>query len=244
MTSHAPYRDSTVNLKRAPVVLVALATLPLAPQSLPTQVREVDRGMLILMRGAETVGREEFVVRRGRGSGALAGFTVVSTAWYPAERPERSLGSVIELGPDSVPSATRLEAGNGELKRVLIGLGPRRITVRSATSSGESAREYPVREPLVLVDDSLFAAHAFPPMPRNGTARTLTLDGLRGPLVQVTDHGTAPTSVGEATLQLRHLSIVSEGVERHLWYDEEGRIMKVEDPALGLMAIRAQEDGS
>ena len=34
--------------------------------------------MLILMRGAETVGREEFVVRRGRGSGTLAGFTVVA----------------------------------------------------------------------------------------------------------------------------------------------------------------------
>jgi len=243
MTSLALHRESNVIYNHAFVVLVALAATPLTPRSLPAQVREVDRGMLILMRGSETVGQEEFVVRRGRGSGTLAGFTVVSTAWYPAERPDRSLSSVIELGPDSVPSATRLEAGNGELKRVLIGLGPRRITVRSATSSGESAREYPVREPHVLVDDSLFAPHAFPPVPRNGTARTLSLDGVRGPLVQIVDHGTAPTSVGGTTLQLRHLSIVSSGVERHLWYDDGGRIMKVEDASRGVTAIRAQEDG-
>jgi hypothetical protein len=242
MTSLALHHERTVISNRA-FVLAALAATALAPGSLPAQVSEVDRGVLILMRGSETVGREEFVVRRGRGSGIMAGFTIVSTAWYPAERPERSLGSVVELGPDSVPSATRLEAGNGDLKRVLIGLGPRRITVRSATSSGESAREYPVREPHVLVDDSLFSPHAFPPVPRSGAARTLTLEGVRGPLVEIVDHGTATTPVGGTTRQLRHFSIVTSGVERHLWYDSAGRIMKVEEPGRGLTVIRAPAGG-
>lgn len=238
----APDCELTVT-SRCAFVLAAIAVTSLAPRPLPAQVSEVDRGMLILMRGSKTVGREEFVVRRGRGSGILAGFTITSTAWYPAERPERSLASVVELGPDSLPSATRLEAGNGDPKRVLIGLGPRRITVRSATSSGESAREYPFQEPHVLVDDSLFAAHAFPPVPRNGTARTLTLEGIRGPLAEIVDHGTATTLVGDNTLQLHHVSIVSPSMERHLWYDDAGRIVKVEDPGRGLTVIRASDEG-
>jgi len=243
MTLLAPKREFTVISHRA-FVFAAIAAISLAPRPLPAQASEVDRGMLILMQGSETVGREEFVVRRGRGSGVLAGFTIMSTAWYPAERPDRSLGAVVELGPDSVPTATRLEAGNGDLKRVLIGLGPRRITVRSATSSGESAREYPVREPLVLVDDSLFAAHALPPVPRNGTARILTLEGIRGPLAEIVDHGTATTLVGGIARQLHHVSIVSSGIDRHLWYDSAGRIVKVEDPGRGLTVIRASEEGS
>jgi hypothetical protein len=242
MTLLAPNRELAMISHRG-FVFAAIAAMSLAPRALPAQASEVDRGMLIVMRGSETVGREEFVVHRGRGSGVLAGFTIMSTAWYPAERPERSLSSVVEVGTDSVPSATRLEAGNGDPKRVLIGLGPRRITVRSATSSGESAREYPFREPHVLVDDSLFAAHAFPPVARNGTARTLTLEGIRGPLAEIVDHGTATTLVGNAARQLHHLSIVSPSMERHLWYDSAGQIVKVEDPSRGLTVIRASEEG-
>jgi hypothetical protein len=221
----------------------ALAVSAIAAESLSAQAGEVDRGVLTLMRGSEIIGREEFVVRRGRGSGALAGFTVISTAWYPADRPQRSLSAVVEISPDSIPLATRLEAGNGDRKRVLIGLGPRRIAVRTATATGESAREFPARAPQALVDDSLFALHAFPPVTAQGTARTLSLEGGRGPVAQITDHGTEPTSWDGAPTQLRHLSIVSPEVERHLWYDEAGRIMKVVDSRSGWVAVRSQDGG-
>ena len=104
MTLLAPKREFTVISHRA-FVLAAIAATSLAPGPLPAQASEVDRGMLVLMQGSETVGREEFVVRRGRGSGVLAGFTIVGTGWYPAERPDRSLGLVVELGPDTIPTA-------------------------------------------------------------------------------------------------------------------------------------------
>ncbi len=223
--------------------LAALSTAMLAPLPLLAQVRDVDRGVLMIMRGTETVGREEFVVRPGRGSGTLAGFTVVSTAWYPVERPVRSLSVVMEFGPDSAPTASRFEVGNGDLRRVIMGIGPRRTTVRSVTPTGESAREYPVHEPQVLLSDSLFASHALRPIPAAGAARILTLDGLRGPQVQVTDHGVAATSVGGSALRLRHLTITSPDEERHLWYDEDGRIMKVEVPSRRLIAYRSEGEG-
>jgi hypothetical protein len=239
MTNPMTVSDARVPIQRGLLALVTMATMPLVS----TPLRSQDRGVLILKRGSETIGREEFVVRRGRGSGALAGFTVVSTAWYPAERPERSLESVVEVGPDSSPTAVRLEAGNGDPKRVLIALGRDRVTVRSLTSAGESAREYPATQRHVLVDDSLFAPHVFPPKGIDGEARTLSLGGGRGAPARIVDHGTVTTTVGTSTLTLRHVSILSPQIERHLWYDERGRLIKVEDPRLGLTVIRSGDIG-
>ena len=220
----------------APVMLVA-AMQP----ALSAQARELDRGVLILMQGSEVVGREEFVLRRGRGSAPLTGFTIVSTAWFPAERPLRSLDAVIELGPDSATVATRIEAGNGEPRRVLIGIGPRRLTVRSETSSGESAREYPARGPHVVVDDSLYAPHALPPSSAFEIIDVVTLDGRRSPEARLVDHGIEFADVGGSRQSLHHWSIEGGQHVRHLWYDEAGRLMKVEDPGRGTTAVRAIE---
>jgi hypothetical protein len=39
------------------------------------------------------------------------------------------------------------------------------------------------------------------------------------------------------------VSILSPQIERHLWYDERGRLIKVEDPRLGLTVIRSGDIG-
>jgi hypothetical protein len=208
------------------------------------QVREVDRGVLLITRGTTLVGREEFVVRRGRGSGTLGGFTVASTAWYPPDRPQPSLASVIEYGADSLPTAARVEATNGDLRRVLISMTPRRITVRVATAEGETAREHPARIPHVFVDDLVFATHALPPARGPAAVRAMTLTGTRGSIAEVVDHGIETTQTGRATRELRRITLRMDGTVRHLWYDAEGRLWKVADPGRGLVATRVRNENA
>jgi hypothetical protein len=219
--------------------LAGLLTLTAALAGAAAAQQVVDRGTLLIMQGGRLVGQEEFVVERGRRSGAPDGFTIASVVAYPAERPTRRLTAVVEFGPDSQPAATLVEAEDGELRRVLIRLGPRRVTVRVVTPSGEAAREYPSAPRHLVLDDSLFAAHAVElPVPP-GTVRSITLrEGGRG-TADVSDHGSDRTSVGTAQRTLHHISVTMGGERRDLWYDERGRLVKLAIPSRGLTALRS-----
>ena len=149
---------------------------------------------------------------------------MASTALYPADRPDRTLVSVVEVGPDSFPSVLRFEIGNGEKLRVAVVVGARRVTVRRATETSESAREYPARERPIVLDDSVFAPLAVRP-PSGRAARGITMDGTFGEAVEIVDH---------VTIRL-------EGESVEAWYDGAGRLMMVEWPRRGIRAVRAPE---
>jgi hypothetical protein len=146
---------------------LAGAILATALSSLAADAAEgqqtLDRGTLVIVQGEHVVGREEFLLRSGRRSGSPDGFTLSSTVSYPADRPRRTLTTVVEFLPDSQPVASILELQNGAQERVFMVIGPRRVTVRLKTSAGESAREYPAGGWVLLADDSVFAYHALPP---------------------------------------------------------------------------------
>ncbi len=224
-----------------PVATMCMAVLlATPPASLSGQAQTVDRGVFLVMRGDEVVGREEFAVRRGTTSATTSGFTVASTALYPADRPERTLVSVVEIGPDSLPTVVQFEIGNGETLRVAVVVGPRRVTVRRATGTTESAREYPARERPIVLDDSVFAPLAIRP-PSGRPTRSLMMDGTLGEAVEVVDRGMESTTVADQRLALDHVTVRLEGESVEAWYDGAGRLMKVEWPRRGIRVLRAPE---
>jgi hypothetical protein len=198
----------------------------------------VDSGALSIMQGEREIGREEFTLERGRRSGSPDGFTLTTTVGYPANSPSRKLSAVVEFLPDSQPAATILEATDGQLQRALMVIAPRRVTVRLKTSTGESAREYPGGGTVLLTCDSLFGHYAMAPRPSGEPVRALTLLGGRRSDAALVDHGVERTTVAGAERSLRHWSIVVAGAERHLWYDERGRLMMIRIPSLGIVVLR------
>jgi hypothetical protein len=220
----------------------ALAAMILAPASVHTQESPLDRGVLLIMRGEEVIGREEFAVRGGGTSASAAAFTIASTALYPADRPAHVLTSVVELGPDSLPTVARLEIGNGETLTVIIGIGPRRITVRRGTATTESAREYPARERPVIIDDSVFAPFAVRLPVTAVPKRALSLEGSLGNAVEARLRGRAPTRIGPQTLDLESVEIDVGREAITAWYDAAGRLIKLEWPARGLTVIREPQE--
>lgn len=217
-----------------------LALLALAATPLQGQQRTVDRGVLAIMRGSDVIGREEFAVHIGTASAAGPGLTVASTAVYPPYRPEKTLTSMVEYAADSFPVVARLDVGDGQPLRVLIGIGPRRITVRRGSATTESAREYPARERTIIVDDSVFAPFAVRPPASGQPRRALALDGTLGETVSVRYRGTAETRVGDRTASLE-LVVVTVGSETvSAWYDTTGRLQKLEWPQRGVSVVREE----
>jgi hypothetical protein len=117
------------------------------------------------------------------------------------------------------------------------------MTVRIATPRGESAREFPGGASHVALDDSIFGYHGLLGAHRPGPARAFSSRGERGSDVHVTDHGLEPTTIQRTPQTLRHLSVRGPSQTRHLWYDDRGRLRKIEIPARQLTILRESDGG-
>lgn len=195
----------------------------------------LDSGTLVISRSGQVVGREEFTVRRGRSSGP-GGYTITSTATYPPESPTVTLSPVVELGPDSLPVLVQFDTHGDGQARVYARFGARRVTVRVVHPGGESARELPATGRDIVADDSVFGLYAVPPS-RSALQAVFPRSGSRLP-AELLPRGTERTTFRGVARELHHEVLRLGARELHLWYDSQGRLMKVEVPALGLIAER------
>lgn len=198
----------------------------------------MDAGAFLILRDGAAVGREEFTVRRGQPAGT--GFTITTTARYPAARPVITLTVALELGPDSLPAALQLDLAGPDARRVYAVIGPRRVTVRNVRPRGEAAREYPGATRSLVVDDSVFALQALLPRAGGGGFTILAPRHDRRETGEATWSGTDRTLVGGVVHTLERVTLPFGNGMRHLWYDGTGRLMKVEDLGTGLTAERQE----
>jgi hypothetical protein len=220
-------------LPRLALLLVALLA---GGRSWAPQGPVVDAGAFSISRDGAVVGREEFTVRRGRPS-APDGYTIATRASYPPTSPRVTLSPVVELGPDSLPVQMQFDVFGDGKRRVYLQISPRRVTLRIVHPGGESARELPAPGPAVLVDDSVFALYAL--LPRGiGALRALAARTGDGSAAQIINRGEGRTTLQGVAHTLQHVVLSVGGQSRDLWYDAQGRLMRVDLPATGLVAER------
>jgi hypothetical protein len=182
------------------------------------------------------VGRESFTIRRGSPS-APDGFTISTSVSYPAAGPRVTLSPVVELGPDSLPRQMQFDVFGGGQRRIYLQFGPHRVTLRDVHPGGESARELPRASPAILVDDSVFALYALLPRGAGHLAALAARTGEQS-AAQIIDRGDEHTTLQGVGRTLRHLVLRVGEQPRDLWYDAQGRLMRVDLPAAGLVAER------
>jgi hypothetical protein len=196
----------------------------------------LDKGTLVIWSGGAIIGKEEFVVRGVRASGE-PGWSVLSEVYYPAGRSHRNLAALLELAADSQPTSLRVDLPDPQSGHVYAEVGAGRVTIRTTQDAHESARQYPASGRVWLVDDSVFAVHAMAPAGTPGPVLLLApRNGTRDSANWV-DRGIGPTEVNGHELSLRHI-IVSGLVTQDLWYDQQGHLIKVEEPTRGLTVVR------
>ncbi len=199
----------------------------------PGQASQViDEGTFAVTRGGDIIAREEFRITR-----TSAGFQLTSTVSYPPRRTRVVVTSTLTLGLDSLPTVfeSQTEAGG---YRVVAQFGPRRLVFRTESERGESAREYPAAPRSFVVSDSVFAFYAIPPRRVSGTVRlTWPREDRRTDFELTTRDGGTPVIDGRST----HVTVVvlSSGADRReCWFDDAGRLVKVEIPSTGIVAER------
>jgi len=195
----------------------------------------LDSGTLVISQGGSIVGRESFTLRAGH-AGEPGGYTLSSSARYATAAGQVAFSPVVEWDSDSLPQLVQFDVYGDGQSRAYVRFGPRRVSVRIVRPGGESARELPAVGRELVVDDSVFALHALQP----GTALSAIFPrtGTRVP-VRLEDRGQEQAMLRGTARTLRHLVLHLGGQERHLWYDDGGRLIRVEIPVRGLSAERA-----
>ena len=125
----------------------------------PAGAQELDRGVLDIVRGETSLGREEFTVQQGT-AGSPAGITIASLARYPSTRPTVQIQTMLERNPDGAVTALQIDTRQPSgLSRVYGAAVQDHLTIRQTTPAAESVREYPRATGVVILDDSVFALY-------------------------------------------------------------------------------------
>ena len=202
-----------------------------------------EESVLIIRVDTLDVARESYVFGPSRLSNGAAGWKVSSTSHYDRARPVVVLSPTLEIAVDSLPVTLQFDVANPrEPRRVLGQLGRNRFTVRTVSKNYERAREFAIRAPAVVLDDSVFALYqvvGWFARPEPVTLTAVVARAGRRDTLTLVDSGSAPVVVQHRTLTLRHLTLTggANGTV-HLWLDSAGRLERLTIPSRKLVAER------
>lgn len=227
----------TASSRLTPIAaLLVFAALPLRAQEL------YDRGVFVLARTGAEVGREEFALRAGTGRGAAGGgLMAVSTMRIEGREIQRALEVTREYVPVSFQQTE--SSGGRVVARIAAQLAGIRFSTRITAQEGETAREFPVRAPVVILAADAYAAFYFVPRPDSGQDRAVTVVDpaeARSHPGTITGLGPDTVSIGTERVPARHFRLRVGESERHFWFTPAGDLLQVSQPAANLVATRAE----
>lgn len=206
-----------------------------------------DEGTLVVRVDTLDVARETYAFGPGRLSSGAAGWVLSATARYDRARPVVVLSPTLEIAQDSLPVTLQFDVANPrEPLRVLGQLGRGRFTVRTLARRLERAREYPLRPPALVLDDSVFALYEVAAW--FARAEPLTVTALvpradRRETLTLLDSGLTSVVMQGRARELRQVLVVGGLNELvRLWLDDAGRLMRLTIPSRNLVAEREPTD--
>jgi hypothetical protein len=126
-----------------------------------------------------------------------------------------------------------------ERLRAIVGRG--RISAQVKTAKGESTKEYIVADGALVLDDNVFHQYYFLARRASGAATVPVVIPQRNTQVvmRVSTQGNDAVSVAGRAINARVLVLTEPGgATRHIWVDDQGRVLKVALDARGITATR------
>lgn len=213
--------------RTAGAVLLSLALVPAAAGG---QNVVLDEGTFAVFMDGRRVGLETFTIRR---SGTGQDARVIATADIRVDLtdgPLRMAPALEAVGPDLTVAAYQNKISGTQEEEIALSSSGGRLVARSRSQRGERVREYRATPATLVLDHWVAHQHFFlhsrlaageqqlgVVVPRAG--RELQL--------RVADVSTETVSVGGRELSARHLRLEGGGETRHVWLDEDGRVLRV-----------------
>lgn len=204
----------------------------------------LDRGTFVIVRNGIEIGREEFAIRPTVGRRGQSGVLSVSTVRFR----DREVQHALELSAEQVPISFQetTTQGGRVVVRYSAQLSGARFSARLSSHDGETAREFPVRPPVIILGSEAYSEFYFVPRGTTGAPRTVsvvrpseaqavtgTVEALGGETVVIGDR---PIAADRFVLRL-------PGEDRQFWITPSGDLLRVAVPGQNLVATRAEPPG-
>jgi hypothetical protein len=200
----------------------------------------LDQGVFLITRDGVEIGREEFAIRTTPGGQGRGAVLAVATARYR----DREIKTALELSNAHVPISYQLDVtASGRLVERLAGqFGQGRCAIRVVSPRGEVAREFPVPQGAVILDDDAFDQYSFVPHADSGAPAQVMLLRPRQTTVvaaAVRSLGLDTIVVGDRAAAAQHYVITLPGHDRReFWVTPSGDLLKVALQASSVTATR------
>ena len=222
-------------MKRALWGFAALACMA-APAA--GQTVRLDEGTFRILVNDREVGTETFSLRQnGTGNDAV----VIAQGRVVLDSNETT-ANVQLAGTGLRLVAYDVELSGADARRIRASVSGSRASARTLSAAGETMKEYLVSDGAVLLDDGV--AHHYYMIAKRvdaGATRTPILIPRESRQVQatITSAGTESVSIGGTNVSARRIVVQPEGGDaRTVWVDTESRVLRVEIPARGYVAVR------
>jgi hypothetical protein len=223
------------------LLLSAFALLLVIPTTAGAQSVTVDEGVFRITIGGEVVGTESFSIRR---TGSGDDVQVIATAEIQidlADGPTDMRPALHAMGRDMAVYAYQIKVSGATQEEVSVEEGDRRYINRVRTERGERERELRAAPGTLLLDMNV--AHQFYFLAPRLTSSPMTLPIIapregRQYEMRASEVGMESIQIGGTSIQARHLRLEGDGGTRDIWIDEEGRVLRVEHPDRGYVAVR------
>jgi hypothetical protein len=223
-------------------LLASLLVGLVAPPAAPGQIGVDDEGTFEILINGRAAGSEQFSIRQS-GIGANAEF--VATGRVQVFHPTGSLDLTPRLratGFQADPVTYEVVVGGESPRRIVGSIGGGRFSARIVTPVGEQLRES-IASPGALVLDEGVAHHYYflARRTRSGRLPILIPRENRQVMAEVIDRGEERLTIRGTPVNLYRLLVRTDaGDERHVWVDSLGRVIRVEIPARGYVAVRTE----
>jgi hypothetical protein len=219
--------------------LVAALVAVTAPLPGAAQSVLVDEGTFTVWLAGREAGSEEFAIRRA-GMGGDA--TVIANA---VVRMTTDAGQVVlrplleTVLPDGAATSYQLEVSGSETAELSLALAGRRYVSRIRTQEGEEEREYLARPETRILEEGVAHQYYFLRNVREG-ARVPVIEPRTRRQLQLVASAPADEELrlGATSIPARRVTFSGGGAERVVWYDRQGRVLRIEIPARGYVAER------
>lgn len=228
----------------AVLVLTAAGSLSASPAL--AQSVAMDEGSFTITMGGRGAGTETFAIRR-IGMGAEA--RVIAQGQVQVTLPSGSLSMEPILEASEALSLAGYQnkvTGAREEVFTLAGTNDRRFQGRTVSQQGEQVQEYRAASGTILLED-MVAHHYFMLGARldgeSGTVPVIVPGQGRQLQLQYTVTGNETLQLGGSAVEARKVRVDVGGQARDIWFDVQGRVLRVEDPSSGYRAERTARPG-
>jgi hypothetical protein len=225
------------------VLLLAMLLFPHAPVS--AQNVTLDEGAFSVSLADGATGTETFTIRQA-GAGPDARVIAQAKIEWTLPSGTRTVVPLLEARGGGL-YAYQVEVSGDTREEIYVRAEGRRFVANVRSDEGEQQREFRARPGSVLLERGV--AHQYF-VPARGVLAVLAAGLDLGPIPVLTplagelnpfelSMGDVETlRIGGQPIEAHHLSLVNGDDRREVWFDQEGRVLRVEVPASGYVAER------